>query len=86
MRSNAQSVSARRAKAIALIKSGAVHSQSDLVVLLKKLDTKSRKQQQVAIWKRLALYVLAINKAKVPIKYAKVPMMPLFVARHFLQS
>ena len=36
MRSNAQSVSARRAKAIALIKSGAVHSQSDLVVLLEE--------------------------------------------------
>lgn len=36
MPSNAQSVSARRAKAIALIKSGVVHSQSDLVVLLKK--------------------------------------------------
>jgi predicted ABC-type ATPase len=36
MPSNAQSVSARRAKAIALIQSGLVHSQSDLVVLLKK--------------------------------------------------
>ncbi len=36
MPSSAQSVSARRAKAIALIKSGIVHSQSDLVVLLKK--------------------------------------------------
>lgn len=36
MPSNAQSVSARRAKAITLIKSGVVHSQSDLVVLLKK--------------------------------------------------
>ena len=31
-----KSVSARRAKAISLIESGAVHSQSDLVVLLKK--------------------------------------------------
>ena len=40
MPSNAQSVSARRAKAIALIKSGAVHSQSDLVVLLKKAGYK----------------------------------------------
>jgi transcriptional regulator of arginine metabolism len=36
MSSNAQSVSARRAKAIALIQSGLVHSQSDLVILLKK--------------------------------------------------
>jgi transcriptional regulator of arginine metabolism len=36
MPSNAQSVSARRAKAIALIQSGLVHSQSDLVALLKK--------------------------------------------------
>ena len=33
---NAQSVSARRAKAIALIQSGKVHSQNDLVLLLKK--------------------------------------------------
>jgi len=33
---NAQSVSARRAKAISLIESGKVHSQNDLVVLLKK--------------------------------------------------
>ena len=33
---NTQSVSARRAKAIALIQSGKVHSQNDLVVLLKK--------------------------------------------------
>lgn len=40
MPSNAQSVSARRAKAIALIKSGVVHSQSDLVVLLKKAGYK----------------------------------------------
>ena len=32
MPSNAQSVSARRAKAITLIQSGLVHSQSDLVV------------------------------------------------------
>ena len=40
MPSNAQSVSARRAKAIALIKSGAVHSQSDLVMLLKKAGYK----------------------------------------------
>ena len=36
MPSNAQSVSARRAKAISLIQSGLVHSQSDLVKLLKK--------------------------------------------------
>ena len=40
MPSNAQSVSARRAKAIALIKSGVVHSQSDLVVHLKKAGYK----------------------------------------------
>ena len=33
---NSRSVSARRAKAIALIKAGVVHSQSDLVKLLKK--------------------------------------------------
>lgn len=33
---NSNSVSARRAKAIALIKAGVVHSQSDLVKLLKK--------------------------------------------------
>ena len=33
---NSSSVSARRAKAIALIKAGVVHSQSDLVKLLKK--------------------------------------------------
>jgi transcriptional regulator of arginine metabolism len=33
---NSKSVSARRAKAISLIKAGAVHSQSDLVKLLKK--------------------------------------------------
>ena len=33
---NSTSVSARRAKAIALIKAGVVHSQSDLVKLLKK--------------------------------------------------
>jgi len=33
---NSTSVSARRAKAISLIKSGVVHSQSDLVKLLKK--------------------------------------------------
>jgi transcriptional regulator of arginine metabolism len=33
---NSGSVSARRAKAIALIKAGVVHSQSDLVKLLKK--------------------------------------------------
>ena len=36
MVSNAQSVSARRAKAISLIQAGLVHSQSDLVTLLKK--------------------------------------------------
>ncbi|MDA2962979.1 MAG: arginine repressor [Actinomycetota bacterium] len=36
MPSNAQSVSARRAKAIAIIESGQVHSQSDLVTLLRK--------------------------------------------------
>ena len=36
MASNATSVSARRAKAIALIQSGAIHSQSDLVLALKK--------------------------------------------------
>jgi transcriptional regulator of arginine metabolism len=36
MPSSAQSVSARRAKAIALIQSGVVSSQSDLVKLLKK--------------------------------------------------
>jgi len=40
MPSNAQSVSARRAKAIALIQSGLVHSQSDLVLLLKKAGYK----------------------------------------------
>ena len=40
MPSNAQSVSARRAKAISLIQSGLVHSQSDLVVLLKKAGYK----------------------------------------------
>jgi len=40
MPSNAQSVSARRAKAISLIHSGLVHSQSDLVVLLKKAGYK----------------------------------------------
>ena len=33
---NSNSVSARRAKAIALIKAGVIHSQSDLVRLLKK--------------------------------------------------
>ena len=33
---NSKSVSARRAKAISLIKAGLVHSQSDLVALLKK--------------------------------------------------
>lgn len=33
---NSRSVSARRAKAISLIKAGVVHSQSDLVKLLKK--------------------------------------------------
>ena len=33
---NSNSVSARRAKAIALIKAGVIHSQSDLVKLLKK--------------------------------------------------
>jgi len=36
MVSNATNVSARRAKAIALIQSGVIHSQSDLVVALKK--------------------------------------------------
>jgi arginine repressor len=36
MASNATNVSARRAKAIALIQSGTIHSQSDLVVALKK--------------------------------------------------
>jgi arginine repressor len=40
MPSNAQSVTARRAKAISLIQSGLVHSQSDLVVLLKKAGYK----------------------------------------------
>ena len=40
MPSNAQSVSARRAKAIALIQAGLVHSQSDLVTLLKKAGYK----------------------------------------------
>ena len=40
MASNAQSVSARRAKAISLIQSGLVHSQSDLVILLKKAGYK----------------------------------------------
>jgi transcriptional regulator of arginine metabolism len=33
---NSQNVSGRRAKAIALIKSGLIHSQTDLVVHLKK--------------------------------------------------
>lgn len=33
---NTQSVSARRARAISLIQSGKVHSQNDLVILLKK--------------------------------------------------
>ncbi len=36
MSNNTTSVSARRARAIALIQSGLVHSQSDLVTLLKK--------------------------------------------------
>ncbi|CAB5056885.1 unannotated protein [freshwater metagenome] len=36
MSNNATSVTARRARAIALIESGLVHSQSDLVALLKK--------------------------------------------------
>jgi len=36
MPTNSTSISARRAKAISLIESGAVHSQSDLVMLLKK--------------------------------------------------
>ena len=36
MASNATNVSARRAKAIALIQSGVIHSQSDLVAALKK--------------------------------------------------
>jgi len=36
MASNATNVSARRAKAISLIQSGAIHSQSDLVIALKK--------------------------------------------------
>jgi transcriptional regulator of arginine metabolism len=36
MASNATNVSARRAKAIALIQAGKIHSQSDLVVELKK--------------------------------------------------
>ena len=40
MSSSAQSVAARRAKAIALIQAGLVHSQSDLVVLLKKAGYK----------------------------------------------
>ena len=40
MVSNAQSVSARRAKAISLIQAGLVHSQSDLVTLLKKAGYK----------------------------------------------
>jgi transcriptional regulator of arginine metabolism len=40
MPSNAQSVSARRAKAIALVQAGQVHSQSDLVLLLKKAGYK----------------------------------------------
>ena len=40
MASNAQSVSARRAKAISLIQAGLVHSQSDLVTLLKKAGYK----------------------------------------------
>ena len=37
---SAQSVAARRAKAISLIQEGLVHSQSDLVVLLKKAGYK----------------------------------------------
>ena len=49
MPSNAQSVSARRAKAIALIQAGLVHSQSDLVTLLKKAGYKVRKQLLVVI-------------------------------------
>ena len=40
MASSAQSVSARRAKAISLIQAGLVHSQSDLVTLLKKAGYK----------------------------------------------
>ena len=40
MSSNAQSVSARRARAISLIQAGLVHSQSDLVTLLKKAGYK----------------------------------------------
>jgi transcriptional regulator of arginine metabolism len=40
MPSSTKSVSARRAKAIALIQTGQVHSQSDLVLLLKKAGYK----------------------------------------------
>ena len=40
MSTSAQSVAARRAKAISLIQEGLVHSQSDLVVLLKKAGYK----------------------------------------------
>ena len=42
MASNATNVSARRAKAIALIQSGVIHSQSDLVVALKKRNLLKR--------------------------------------------
>jgi transcriptional regulator of arginine metabolism len=40
MPSNAQSITARRALAISLIQSGQVHSQTDLVILLKKAGYK----------------------------------------------
>jgi len=40
MPSNAQSITARRALAISLIQSGQVHSQTDLVILLKKAGHK----------------------------------------------
>lgn len=40
MSTSAQSVAARRAKAISLIQEGLVHSQSDLVVLLRKAGYK----------------------------------------------
>ena len=49
MASNATNVSARRAKAIALIQSGVIHSQSDLVAALKKTAIASPKQQRVEI-------------------------------------
>ena len=86
MASNAQSVSARRAKAISLIQSGLVHSQSDLVILLKKLDTKSHRRLQVEILKRLVRYGHGTKMERARIKFVKVQIMRLCEAPHCLQS